>query len=125
MLVEKYKILPLQIGYDRYSSTYLVSQLDGYGFHTDDVFQGFNLTSPIREFDGLIRDGKIHIGDNDLLKAHLLNAALKQDPGTERVKLVKLGQTDHIDGTAALLDAMTVRQKHWPEIGGQLMNNGR
>ena len=125
MLVEQYKILPLQIGYDRYSSTYLVSQLDGYGFHTDDVFQGFNLTSPIREFDGLIRDGKIHIGDNDLLKAHLLNAALKQDPGTERVKLVKLGQTDHIDGTAALLDAMTVRQKHWPEIGGQLMNNGR
>lgn len=121
-LVERYRILPLQIGFDRYSSTYLVNDLNNYGFHTDDVFQGFNLTPIIHEFEGLIRDGKVHIGDNDLLKIHLLNAALKQDTGTERVKLVKLQQQDHVDGTAALLDAMTVRAKHWPEIGGQLTN---
>jgi phage terminase large subunit-like protein len=124
-LVERWKIYPLQVGYDRYSAQYLVQDLEVYGFHTDDVFQSFNLTSPIREFEGLMRDGRIHIGDNDLLKIHLLNAALKHDTQTERVRLVKIQTNDHIDGTAALLDAFTVRQKHWKEIGGQLENTGR
>jgi len=124
-LIEQYRIYPLQVGYDRYSSTYLIHDMEAYGFHCDDVFQGFNLTPVIREFDGILRDGHVHIGDNDLLKIHLLNAALKQDAGTERVKLVKIQQQNHIDGTAALLDAFTVRQKHWPEIGGQLLNTGR
>lgn len=124
-LVEKYRIFPLQVGYDRYSAQYLVKDMEAYGFHMDDVFQGFNLTPVINEFDGLIRDGRIHIGDNDLLKIHLLNSALKHDNQTERVRLVKIKATDHIDGCAALLDAMTVRQKHWAEIGGQLQNSGR
>ena len=30
----------------------------------------------------------------------------------------------HIDGAAALLDAMTVRQKYYAEIGAQLKNGG-
>ena len=124
-LVEKWRIFPLQVGYDRYSAQYLVKDMESYGFHMDDVFQGFNLTPVINEFDGLIRDGKVHIGDNDLLKIHLLNSALKHDSQTERVRLVKIKATDHIDGCAALLDAMTVRQKHWSEIGGQLQNSGR
>lgn len=124
-LIEQYRIYPLQVGYDRYCSTYLINDMENYGFHCDDVFQGFNLTPVIREVDGILRDGHIHIGNNDLLKIHLLNAAIKQDAGTERVKLVKIQQQNHIDGTAALLDAFTVRQKHWPEIGGRLLNTGR
>ena len=124
-LVERYKVYPLQIGYDRYSAQYLVKDMEAYGFQMDDVFQGFNLTPVINEFDGLLRDGKVHIGDNDLLKIHLLNSALKHDTQTDRVRLVKIKATDHIDGCAALLDAMTVRQKHWAQIGGQLQNGGR
>ena len=124
-LVERWKIYPLQVGYDRYSAQYLVQDMEAYGFHMDDVFQGFNLTPVINEFGGLLKDGRIHIGDNDLLKIHLLNTALKHDSQTERVRLVKISTNDHIDGTAALLDAFTVRQKHWKEIGGQLENKGR
>ena len=77
----------------------------------------------IREFEGILKDGRIHIGDNSLLKAHLLNSALRQDTETQRVKLIKLGKRTRIDGTAALLDAMTVRQKWYPQIGGQLRND--
>lgn len=124
-LVERWKIYPLQVGYDRYCAQYLVQDMEAYGFHMDDVFQGFNLTPVINEFGGLLKDGRIHIGDNDLLKIHLLNTALKHDSQTERVRLVKISINDHIDGTAALLDAFTVRQKHWKEIGGQLENKGR
>ena len=123
-LVEQYRIYPLMVGYDRYSAMYLINDLKQYGFLVDDVFQGYNLTPVIYEAEALIRDGKVHIGYNDLLKIHLLGAALKQDVGSDRVKLEKIHNAEHIDGTAALLDALTVRQKHWPELGGRLMNNG-
>jgi len=122
-LVEQYEIYPLQVGYDRYSAAYLVQQMEQYGFHMDDVFQGFNLHPVIQELEGYLKDGKIHIGDNDLLKIHLYNSALKVSTEKGRSKLVKIKPTAHIDGMAALLDAMTVRQKWYSEIGWQLENN--
>lgn len=121
-LIEKYAIYPLKVGYDRYSAMYLVQDLEAYGFQTDDVYQGDNLYPVIRETEGLLKDGKIHIGDNDLLKIHLLNSAIKMNVERGKGKLVKLSATDHIDGTAALIDAMTVRQKWFGEIGDQLKN---
>ena len=121
-LVEKYKILPLKVGYDRYSAQYLVQDMSEYGFHMDDVYQGENLYGVIQETQGLLEDGRIHIGDNDLLKIHLLNSAIKMSTERGRGKLVKLSPSVHVDGTAALLDAMTVRQKYYAEIGAQLRN---
>lgn len=124
-MVEKYKIYPLKIGYDRYSAAYLVQDMAAYGFNMDDVNQGENLTPVIDEVDGLMRDGTFSCGDNDLLKICILNAALKQNTDTNRKRLVKISQTQRIDGMAALLDAMTVRQKWYAEIGGQLANDKR
>lgn len=121
-LVEQYQILPLKVGYDRYSSQYLVQDMEQYGFQMDDVFQGYNLTPVIRETEGLMKDAVFDIGDNDLLKVHLLNVALKTDLESGRSKPVKLSTNDHIDGAVALLDAMTVRQKYYGEIGEQLRN---
>ena len=121
-LVETYEILPLQIGYDRYCAQYLVKDLVGYGFHCDDVWQGENLYGVLMETQGLLEDKKIHIGDNDLLKAHLLNSAIKMSTERNRGKLVKVHPALHIDGCAALIDAMTVRQKWWNETSAQLMN---
>ena len=124
-LVEKFKIYPLKVGYDRYSASYLVQDMKGYGFHMDDVYQGENLTPVINEVDGLFRDARFDFGDNDLLKIHFLNSALKLNNETNRKKLVKISATQRIDGMAAFLDAMTVRQKWWNEIGGQLENKKR
>ena len=121
-LVEKYEILPLQVGYDRYSAQYLVQDMKAYGFHMDDVFQGDNLWPVIQETEGLMKDRKIHAGDNDLLKIHAYDSAVKMSVERGRGKLVKLSPTAHIDGMAALLDAMTVRQKWYAEIGDQLRN---
>ena len=121
-LVEKYQIYPLKVGYDRYSATYLVQDLKAYGFHCDDVYQGENLSPVINEVEGLIKDGRVKIGDNDLLKVHLLNSAMKRNSETDRRRLVKISQNAHIDGCAALLDAFTVRQKWYGEIGEQLKN---
>ena len=121
-LIEDYRIYPLKVGYDRYSAQYLVADMKGYGFHMDDIFQGENLYGVIQETEGLLEDGRIHIGDNDLLKIHLLNSAIKMSTERGRGKLVKVNPSLHIDGCAALLDAMTVRQKYYGEIGEQLRN---
>lgn len=123
-LVEEYRIYPLKIGYDRYTAQYLVQDMAQYGFHMDDVFQGYNLTPVIRETEGLMRDGVFRIGDNDLLKVHLLDTALKTDAESGKSKPVKISANAHIDGAAALLDAMCVRQKYCAEIGEQLRNEG-
>ena len=122
MMIEQYHIYPLAVGYDRYSAQYLVQDMVSYGFKMDSVFQGENLYGTCQEVEGLLEDGKIHIGDNDLLKDHLLNSAIKMSNERGRGKLVKVHPSLHIDGTAALLDAMTVRQKWAGEIGQQLKN---
>ena len=121
-LIEQYQIFPLQTGYDRYCAQYLVQDMKQYGFHMDDVYQGENIYPVILETEGLLEDGRIHIGDNDLLKMHLLNSAIKMSVERGRGRLVKINPSLHIDGAAALLDAMTVRQKWYAEIGEQLKN---
>ena len=121
-LIRDYEIYPLKVGYDRYSSQYLVKDLEGTGYQTDDVYQGDNLWPVLQEIEGLIKDGRIRIGDNDLLKSHLLNAAIKMSIERGRGRLVKINQRARIDGVAALSDAMTVRQKWFSEIGVQLRN---
>lgn len=121
--VERYEILPLQVGYDRYSANYLINNLKAYGFQTDDVYQGDNLYGVLQEMEGLMKDGKVHIGDNDLLKVHLLNSAIKMSLERGRGRLVKIKPTDHIDGVAALADAFCVRQKWFDELGERLKNS--
>lgn len=122
MLREKYDLFILKIGYDRYSAQYLVSALNNYGFQTDDVFQGENLAPVIREFEGIIKDGNFCIANNNLLKAHFLNVALKHNLETRKFRPIKIEQRARIDGFVSVIDAMTVRQKYYDEIGELLKN---
>ena len=121
-MVEQYEILPLMVGYDRYSAQYLIQDLERYGFRTDDVYQGDNLWGVLQEMEGLFKDGKVHCGDNDLLKVHLLNSAIKMSAERGRGRLIKLNAKDHIDGTAAMADAFCVRQKWYGDLGDRLKN---
>lgn len=122
-LVQDYRIMPLVVGYDRYSSQYLVQQMknDG-GFLMDDVYQGWNMTPAINKLEGEMKERRIKIGNNPLLRVHLLDTALQRDRMTKRVKIVKLNENSHIDGVAALLDALIVKDKWAGEYGRQLKN---
>ena len=124
MLKEQYGIYVLKVGYDRYSAQYLVDDMKAYGFHMDDVFQGENLAGVIREFEGILLDGDFKIADNSLLKAHFLNVALKHNMETRKFRPVKIEQRARIDGFVSVIDAMTVRQKYYSEIGAMLKNAG-
>lgn len=121
-LVENYGIYILKIGYDRYMAKYLIEELKDYGFQTDDVHQGENLTPVIREFEGIIKDGNFKIANNNLLKTHFLNVALKHNMETRKFRPIKIEQRAHIDGFVSVIDAMTVRQKYWEECGELLKN---
>ncbi|MBQ1294668.1 MAG: terminase large subunit, partial [Clostridiales bacterium] len=60
-LVERFEILPLVVGYDRYSAQYLIQDMNAYGFKCDDVYQGDNLWGVMQEAEGLMKDGKVCI----------------------------------------------------------------
>ena len=124
-LISDFELYPLKIGYDRYSSQYLISDLKAAGFHCDDVYQGTNLHSVILETEGLLKDRKMKI-NGDLAKVHLLDTAVKvNDDKNRRCQIVKVANNTHIDITAALLDAMCMRSKYAQEIGEQLKNNDK
>lgn len=121
-LVKKYKIRPLKVGYDRWSATYLIQELNEIGFQTDDVYQGTNLSPLLDEFESRIKDKVVQIGENELLKAHLLNVAVQINSGDGRKKPVKIERRLHIDGFVSVIDAFTVRSKYHSKIGKLLEN---
>ena len=121
-LVKVYKIKPLKIGYDRYSANYLVEDLKTAGFHTDDVYQGTNLTPVLHEFEGNLKDGFFDFGDNSMLAAHFLNVAVDINLNDSRMKPVKIEKRMRIDGAMSVFDALTMVSKYHNEIGKKLLN---
>ena len=121
-LVKVYKIKPLKIGYDRYSANYLVEDLKTAGFHTDDVYQGTNLTPILHEFEGNLKDGLFDFGDNSMLAAHFLNVAVDINLNDSRMKPVKIEKRMRIDGAMSVFDALTMVSTYHNEIGKKLLN---
>lgn len=129
-LVRKYKIYPLMVGYDRWSAMELIQAMTAKHFKCDSVTQGFNLSNVADTLESLIREGKVRdMDDNDLLKIHLADSAMKMESGADRAHprktLVKISNKAHVDGTAMLLDAMAMRVFNWDKLGSRLQNRKR
>ena len=124
-LIEDYQIYVQKVGYDKYNALYWVKEMQNYGFHMDSVIQGPNLTGVIIDTEAAMKDGKLICAeDNDLMKLNWMDSALKYEDETNRRKLVKIHKTKHIDGTAAMLDAMCMRHNYLEELGDLLANRG-
>jgi len=129
-LIKEYKIYPLMVGYDHWMAQDIIQKLQRKSFKTESITQGFNLSSVEDTFEGMLREGRIRdMDDNDLLKIHMADSAQQMESNTEyahpRKKLVKISKKAHVDGMAALLDAMAVRQFKWAELGSRLTNAGK
>lgn len=123
MLERKYEILCLKVGFDRYSANYWVQEMESQGYVCESVSQGSNLTGVLIDMEGMIKDGRLRcINDNDLMKVHMLDAALKFEEGTNRRRLIKINSRSHIDGMAALSDAICMRHNYYEELEAQLSN---
>jgi phage terminase large subunit-like protein len=71
----------------------------------------------------MIKDGRLRCAnDNDLMKVHMLDAALKFEEGTNRRRLIKINARQHIDGMAALSDAICMRHNYYEEMAERLRN---
>ena len=125
MLEDEYEILVQRMGYDRYSAAYLIQDMEKDGYICESVSQGSNLTGVLIDMEGMIKDGRLRCAnDNDLMKIHLLDAAFKFEDGTNRRRLIKVTPKAHIDGVAALSDAICMRHNYYEELEERLSNRG-
>ena len=124
-LEREYEIIPLKNGYDTYTAAYLVQNLTAAGLDMESVRQGPNLTGVIVDVEGMIRDRTLQAANqNGLMKIHMIDSAMKMDTMSRRRQLVKIKDdaTVHIDGMAALLDAMCMRRNYYNELETLLRN---
>lgn len=125
-LVKKHRIYIQAIGIDRYCAQYLQKDLENSGLNCDTVFQGTNLTGIIMTTEGMMKDGMIQsANDNNLMKIHWLDAAISVIGARNLRRLDKIKKNAHVDGVAAILDAMCMRANVWDLYGRRLENPER
>ena len=105
-----------KIGYDNWSSTYLVDELQSnFGRDsTDAVIQGAKTFSgPMKRFEADLESKLINYNNSPILKWNLSNAAITVDRN-DNIALVKTSNSRRrIDGVASLLDAIIVMERHY------------
>ena len=125
-LYRTYKIYVQAVGIDRYCAQYLQKDLESTGLKCDTVFQGTNLTGIILTTEGMMKDGMLQsANDNNLMKIHWLDAAISVIGARNLRRLDKLKKNAHVDGVAAILDAMCMRANVWDVYGRRLENPER
>jgi phage terminase large subunit-like protein len=125
-LFKKHKIYVQAVGLDRYCAQYLQKDLEATGLKCDTVFQGTNLTGIIMTTEGMMKDGSIQCAnDNNLMKIHWLDAAIGIIGARNLRRLDKIKKNAHVDGVAAILDAMCMRANVWDLYSRRLENPDR
>jgi phage terminase large subunit-like protein len=122
-LRDEYNLYFEYIGYDIKFAESFVQDLIDEGFECEPVKQGSNLHSTVVELEGLIKDKKLKICNNNLMKMNLKNVAISKDFNTGALRPVKISDKLRIDGAVALMDAMFIRQAHWDEIKDIITND--
>lgn len=107
---DKEGIYLYKVGYDRYSATYLIDEIESYfGKITVPVAQGaktFNV--PMRNFAADLEKGLINYNDNPITLWNLANASVTIDSNQNMYLCKMQDTTKRIDGVASLLDAYIV-----------------
>ncbi|PKM67081.1 MAG: terminase large subunit [Firmicutes bacterium HGW-Firmicutes-2] len=107
-----------KIGYDSWSSTYLVDELkQNFGkVTTEAVIQGpKTFSSPLKRVESDLAAKKINYNNNPIFKWCLSNSAIKRDTN-DNIALIKTSnQRRRIDGTASFMDAFIVYENNFDE----------
>lgn len=111
--VVKAKILELsdrydvrEIAYDRWNATQIVTQLTDEGAPMVPFGQGYaSMGAPTKEWERLVRDRMLRHGGNPVLRWHMSNCAVRQDPAGN-LKPAKDKSADKIDGVVAGIMAL-------------------
>ncbi len=112
-----YKMNMLWCGYDSWSSPYWVEEMQTcFGKQAmEPVIQGKKtLSSPMKNMGADLAAKKIIYNNNPILKWCLTNTAVDIDKNGN-IQPLKINQLRRIDGTASLLDAYVVLERHLQE----------
>lgn len=103
-LMNKYKIKA--IGFDRYNSTQIASQLIDDGVKLNPFGQGFvSMSAPTKEFEIKVRTGKLHHNDDPVLRWSLSNVLLRRDPAGN-IKVDKEKSNEKVDPIVSAIMAI-------------------
>lgn len=103
-LAERFRII--EIAYDRWNSSQLITQLQNDGAQVVPIGQGYvSLSAPTKEMEKLILGRLLAHGDNPVLKWMASNVATEQD-AAGNIKPSKKKSTERIDGIVAVVMAL-------------------
>jgi phage terminase large subunit-like protein len=112
---DEYGIYLPWIGYDSWSSTYVVEEMKGhFGAEAlEPVIQGKKtLSGPMKQLGADLESKKIVYGNNPITKWCLSNTAIEIDKNLNIQPTKTNNQRRRIDGTAAMLNAYVVLDRH-------------
>lgn len=112
---EKYELA--RIGFDKYKSYKLVTELQEHGIEMNPVPQTFlGLSEPMKHIEGIVysKESEFEHDDNPITNWMLGNVAVMID-GNENMKIDRKNKKDKIDGIAAMIDAMNVIINHFSD----------
>ena len=104
-----------KIGYDSWSSTYLIDELEqNFGKITEPVIQGAKtFSNPLKRVEAELEAKRINYGNNPIFKWNLSNSAISVDRN-DNIALVKTSNPRRrIDGVASFMDAFIVYEKYY------------
>jgi len=112
-LGEQYNICGM--GFDRWGSQQIQTQLSGDGFDVQDFGQGFaSMSAPSKEFERLVVGGLLRPGMNPVLRWMISNVAVETD-AADNIKPSKSKSKEKIDGIVALIMAIGISISEDPE----------
>ena len=116
-----YDIYPFKIGYDAWSSAYLIDELkNAFGPSVPEaVYQGFkSLSAPMKALGADLMSNNINYNNNGLLKWCISNTRIKTDENANIKPVKGNNPRKRIDGLASLLDAYATYERYMEEYLG-------
>ena len=113
MLVQKYDIRPLWVGYDSWNSQYWTIEMENNGYSMVEVRQGAKtMSQPMKILGADLKEKIVNYNHNPILEWCLTNTQIKTDDN-ENIRPVKgLSQKRRIDGAVSLIIAYVVLQEN-------------
>ncbi len=104
-----------KIGYDNWSSTYLIDELEQtFGKVTEPVIQGAKtFSNPLKRVQSELESKKINYNNHPILKWNMSNSAVKIDRNDNWALVKTSNPRRRIDGFASFMDAFIVYEKYY------------
>lgn len=115
-LRDKYQILVLWTGYDKWNAQYWTEDMKNNGFQLEEVIQGARtMSAPMKLLASDLEAKIINYNNNPILKWCLTNTQIEIDKN-ENIRPVKgKNPKQRIDGTVSLIDAYVILQNHYDD----------